>query len=140
MQRLVRKILHVLLFAVALSASAANGYAAALAAFDAHSHGPHGTHSHAAHQDHASYERADQPLGGGDVGSFDSDQSGSASTDEPCTQMHGHCCSSLATAIPAGDCSLKVADRDRAAVPIAKSHVPPGQLGSPLFRPPRVLA
>ena len=127
MRPLARQILRLAVVAVALGAASLNGYASVLAAFDTHAHGAHGTHSHPAH-DH------EQGL---DTGSAMQDE-GPASNDQPCQHVHMHCCSSVAVA--ATGYNLTIADYARVVVPVADSHIPPGQLASPLFRPPRAVA
>ena len=133
MRLLDRQFLCLLLVAAALCVSGVNGYAAVLSAFDIHAHGHHGAHSHPSndehgvdlHEDHTAIDQAQQ----------DGD---SSSTDQPCGHVHVHCCSSVAVAT--GEWTLGVAVYTRAIAPIARSHLPPGQLASPLFRPPRVIA
>lgn len=127
MRLLARQILRVVMVAVALSASSLNGYAAVLAAFDTHAHGHHGTHSHPAH-DHDLVVVADDAVG-------DEEPS---SSDQPCKHVHMHCCSTVA--VTAADVSLSVAVYGRTVVPVADSHIPPGQIAAPLFRPPRAIA
>lgn len=128
MRQLARQFLRVVMVAVAVSASSLNGYAAVLAAFDTHAHGSHGMHEHPSH-DH-------EPGLHSDHGAHDEDP---ASSDQPCKHMHMHCCSSVAVAT--ADAGLSdTAAYARAAVSIANSHIPPGQLASPLFRPPRAVA
>ena len=46
MRHLARQLLCLLVVAVALGASAMNGYAAVLSAFDIHAHGHHGAQRH----------------------------------------------------------------------------------------------
>ncbi|MBN8912387.1 MAG: hypothetical protein J0H65_10095 [Rhizobiales bacterium] len=131
MRLLARQILRLAVVAVALGAASLNGYASVLAAFDTHAHGAHDTHSHPAlDQDH-DHEH------GLDAGHAMHDED-PASSDQPCQHVHMHCCSSVAVA--ATGYNLAVADYARAIVPIADSHLPPGQLASPLFRPPRAVA
>jgi len=129
---LARQILRVVMVAVALSASSLSGYMGVLAAFDVHAHGHHGVHAHDfAHHDHGVVAEADaqgQPQTG--------DEQGSAN--HVCAHMHVNCCGSFA--VPAAECGLKLAERTRVAGPVADSHIPPGQIASPLFRPPRASA
>ncbi len=115
--------------AVALSASSLNGYAAVLAAFDTHAHGHHGVHSHPVH------DHDDEHGLGVDHAMQDEDP---ASSDQSCKHVHMHCCTSVAVA--AADYALTDTAYARAVVPIADSHLPPGQISSPLFRPPRAVA
>jgi hypothetical protein len=133
MRHLARQFLRLFLVVAAIGVSGVNGYAAVLSAFDIHAHGHHGAHSHPSHdehgvdlhEDHAAIDQAQQ----------DGD---SSSTDQPCGHVHVHCCSSVAVAT--GEWTLALAVYTRAIAPIARSHLPPGQLASPLFRPPRVIA
>jgi hypothetical protein len=138
MRHLARQFLCLLVVAVAMGASAMNGYAAVLSAFDIHAHGHHGVHSHPSHDDHGVDDHGiDVHV---DHADLDQDQQDSdpASTEQPCAHAHVHCCSSVA--VPAGDCSLKLVVDTRETVLVADSHVPHGQLASPLFRPPRAVA
>ena len=131
MRQSARQILRLFMVAVLLSAGGLNAHAAAMAAFDAHEHGHHGLHDHAADHQHGAGLDADP------CGSQGCDDE-PASTGKPCAHLHGHCCT--AYAVPAADCILKLAHDARAAVPAAVSHIPHGQLSSPLFRPPRAIA
>lgn len=133
MRLLARQILRFAVVAVALSAASLSGYASVLSAFDTHAHGPHGVHSHPAHdQDHGD----DQGLDVGHATQTDD----SDAPDQPCKHVHMHCCSTVATAAATTDDGLIVAVYPRVFVPIAQSHIPPGQIASPLFRPPRAFA
>lgn len=133
--------------AVALCASNLNGYSAVLEAFESHAHGPMGPHVHHAH-DGVSVEPADTAHDHGhDHAAHPADTCDEAGCEEPrdepksashCAYMHTHCCASFA--IPAGDCALKLGDASRAIEPERASLIPPGQLASPLFRPPRANA
>lgn len=117
--------------AVVLAAGSLNGYAGALAAFDVHEHGSHGLHDHMAGHDHGDAS---------DLADAAHDQDRCCDGDPAaklCTQMHVHCC--CAYAVPAADLVLKLAD-EHATVAAAVSHMPHGQLASPLFRPPRAIA
>jgi tryptophanyl-tRNA synthetase len=139
MRHLARHFLHVLLVAAAIGVSGANAYAGVLAAFDVHAHGAHGVHSHPSHDDHGH----NHGHGGGqeDHAALDHDSNGRnpASTDsQPCTHVHVHCCSSFA--VQAADITLTVGIHVRTIVPVADSHIPHGELASPLFRPPRAIA
>lgn len=124
--------------AVVLGVSGLNGYASVLAAFDVHEHGHHAPHSHAP-QSHASHDHDGldtQGLSAAlDQGQHEDEP---ASTDQPCAHVHVHCCGSFAVA--AQDCTLTGSVVQRAVVPVAQSHIPPGELASPLFRPPRAIA
>lgn len=131
MRLLARQILRLAVVAVALSAASLNGYASVLAAFDTHAHGHHGTHSHPAHDQ--GHDHGD----GLDAGHAMQDED-PVSGDQPCKHVHMHCCSSVAVTI--ADFDLTDADYARIVVPVADSHLPPGQLASPLFRPPRAVA
>lgn len=133
MRLLARQFLRLLFVAAALGVSGVNGYAAVLSAFDIHAHGHHGAHSHPSHDEHGvdlneGHAAVDQAQQDGD----------SSSTDQPCGHVHVHCCSSVAVAT--GGWTLALAVYTRAIAPIARSHVPPGQIASPLFRPPRAVA
>lgn len=119
--------------AVVLAAGSLNGYAGALETFDVHEHGglglyDHGTHDHAADHDH------DEDLDTADAAHNDGDP---ASNCGLCTHTHAHCCCTYA--VPATDLVLKLGN-ERASVLAAASHIPPGQLATPLFRPPRAIA
>lgn len=148
-----RQFLRFFMVAVALCASSLNGYSAVLEAFESHTHGPMGAHVHHAHDgdhahdgvsdgvsvdaDHAGHDHAAHPGQACDEAGCDEPQ------DEPksashCAYMHTHCCASFA--VPAGDCTLKLGTPVRAIVPERASLIPPGQLASPLFRPPRAIA
>lgn len=132
MRQFARQILRVCLLTVAITASSLNGYAAALAAFDAHMHGDHGLHSHAAH---------DHDRGAGHDGHVDTDPSddGPVSSDDGvCKHMHVHCCSAFA--VPAAECGLKLTDAGRPVVQRIVSPIPPGEGTASLFRPPRSTA
>lgn len=131
MRLLARQFLRLFVLAVAISVSGINSYAGVLAAFDTHAHGHHGLHSHPAHDhDHGSTPDADHAT-------LDQDRNDEdpASSEQPCTHTHAHCCSTFAVA--AGDCGLKLAVFARAAVPVAVTHIPHGEIVSSLFRPPR---
>ncbi len=142
MRQLASQVLRFLIVAVALGASSMNGYASVMAAFDTHTHGPHGAHSHPSHdhgQDHQTVQAGH--------GAHDQDQDNTcgplgceepASNDQPCTHLHMHCCTTFA--VQAGECGLRLAAYVPAAVPVAVSLIPHGQLSSPLFRPPRAAA
>lgn len=130
MRLLARQFLRLFVVAVALGASAINGYAGVLAAFDTHAHGAHGLHSHPAH-DHGSALDVDNAT----FDHQDHDEQDPASGEQPCTHVHAHCCCTFA--VPASECGLKAADFARAAVPFANAPVPHGALVSALFRPPR---
>lgn len=141
MRQLARQFLHVFMVAVAISASSLSGYAATLAAFDVHAHGGHGLHDHGS-QDHAAGHSYDHDHGDAlDVADAAQDKApGSDDTTSKgnlCTGMHVHCCCPYA--VPAADITLKLA-HERASVPTVASHIPHGQLASPLFRPPRAVA
>lgn len=126
--------------AVAISASSMNGYAAVMAAFDTHAHGPHGLHSHPSH-DHGVGDHADphDKLAHGDTcDTLGCEDEAPASSEQPCAHVHAHCCSAFA--VSAGDCTLKLAHDARAAILVEDSHIPHGQLAVPLFRPPRAIA
>lgn len=132
MRLLARQFLRLLVVAAAISVSGINSYAGVLAAFDVHEHGHHGLHSHPAHDngsardvDHATLDQ-------------DHDRQDPASSEQPCTHVHVHCCSTFAVA--ASECGLKSVTFAPAAIPFANSHIPPGQLAAPLFRPPRTSA
>ncbi len=127
MRLLARQILRLVVVAVALSAASLNGYASVLAAFDTHAHGHHGTHSHPA-QDHEH---------GLDAGHAMQDED-PASSDQPCKHVHLHCCCS-SVVMAAADVGFTIAAFTHVTVPVANSHVPPGQLASPLYRPPRAV-
>lgn len=124
-------MLRALLVAVAVFASSASGYLATVAAYEDFMHGHAGVHVHHV----AAVAGSDADLQSGPA---DDDPSGTPYSDDLCTQMHVHCCSTVA--LPAGDCTLKVAAFIPAAVPIVDSLIPHGQIASPLFRPPRVIA
>lgn len=132
MRQLARQILRLAVVAVALSAASLNGYASVLAAFDTHAHGAHAVHSHPAQNQDHDHEYG---LDAGHAAMQDEDP---ASGDQPCKHVHMHCCSTVAVA--ATGYNLVVTDYASAIAPIADSHLPPGQLASPLFRPPRALA
>ena len=152
MRPTVRHALSVLIAAVAFAASALNGYASVLNAFDVHAHGPHGLHSHDLHDhglhDHGLHDHWHEPAH--DVGSdahdhlhaVAADQSqdhGNAGPDEQaCKHVHAHCCAAFAVTVADGGVSVAV--YSRAVLPVANSHLPPGQIASPLFRPPRLAA
>ncbi len=132
MRHLARQFLRFFLVAVAVSASGLNGYAAVMAAFDTHVHGPHALHEHPAY-DHGVTAHADHTAPDGQL-----TLSCAAACDEqssPCEHMHAHACSSVA--VTANECVVKFAHYARETVPVANSHLPHGQLSSPLFRPPR---
>lgn len=131
MRLLARQFLRLFVVAVAISVSGVNSYAGVLAAFDTHAHGHHGLHSHPAH-DHGSALDMDHLALDQDQEQNDEDP---ASSEQPCTHAHVHCCSTFA--VPAGDCGLKLAAFARTAVPIAVTHIPHGEIVSSLFRPPR---
>jgi hypothetical protein len=132
MHALTRQFLRIFMVAVALSASSLSGYMGVLAAFDVHAHGHHGVHSHA--HDHGVFEQVAQDHH--DASQSDGDEQNSAN--HVCAHMHVSCCGSFA--VPAAECSLKLAGVVRDPVPFADSHVPHGQIASPLFRPPRASA
>lgn len=133
MRHLARQFLRLLLVAAALGASSLNGYAAVLTAFDTHAHGHHGVHSHPSHDEHGANLHEDHaPL---DQAQQDHDP---ASSDQTCAHVHAHCCSSFA--LPAVGWPLAVAAYMPAVAPVARSHLPHGQLAAPLFRPPRAAA
>lgn len=134
MRQSARYFLRLVMVAVAICASGLNGYAGVLAAFDVHAHGHHGMHSHPAHDHGFPLDTAHATLGQ-DYQDEDHPDEDPASSEQPCTHVHAHCCSTFA--VPAGDCGLKAAAFGRAAVPVAVTHSPPGQLVSSLFRPPR---
>jgi hypothetical protein len=134
MRQLARQFLRLFMVAVAISASSLNGYAATLAAFDVHTHGGHGFHDHAVGHSHDHDDHGDAL----DVADAAQDQDpasdGTGSKGNLCTGMHVHCCCPYA--VPTADITLKLA-HERASVPVVVSHIPHGQLASPLFRPPR---
>lgn len=132
MRLLARQFLRLFVVAVAISVSGINSYAGVLAAFDMHEHGHHGLHDHPTH-DHGSALDVDHA-----TLDQDHDDQDPASSEQPCTHVHAHCCSTVA--VPATEFGLKSADFAPAAVPFANSHIPPGQLAAPLFRPPRASA
>lgn len=121
--------------AVVLAAGSLNGYAAALASFDQHEHGMHGLHDHGAHA-HAGHH--DDGDASSDVA--DATQKGG---EDPyascgmCQHVHVHTC--CAYGVPPADVTLKLT-HERVSIPVAGSHIPPGQLATPLFRPPRAIA
>jgi hypothetical protein len=131
MHALPRQILRVVMVAVALCASSLSGYMGVLAAFDVHAHGHHGVHVH--EHDHGTAFQVAQDH---DDASQTGDEQGSAN--HVCAHMHVSCCGSFA--VPAADCGLKLAASARASMPFADSHIPHGQIASPLFRPPRAAA
>lgn len=133
MHRSVRHILRIALVAVAICASSLSGYMGVLAAFDVHSHGPHGAHTHASVHQHDADVSVAQAAHAEDRSS--SDESGSAN--HVCAHMHVQCCGSFA--VPAADCGLKVTIQARATGPAPHVAIPLGQLTSPLFRPPRAV-
>jgi len=124
--------------AVVLGVSGLNGYAWVLAAFDVHEHGHHAPHSHApqspAAHDHDGLD-AESLYTALDQGQNEDDP---ASADHICAHVHAHCCGSFAVA--AQDYALSVNVVTPSVVPVARSHIPPGELASPLFRPPRAIA
>jgi len=131
MRQLAGQVLRIVVVALALSASGLNGYAAVLAAFDAHAHGHgHGAVAHEmGHHDH-----------GGDSGpGLHADRAmqdeDPASGDLPCKHVHMHCCSIVALA--AVDIGFTLVADVPAVLPVAAAHLPPGELAAPLFRPPR---
>ncbi len=134
MRQLARQVLRIVVVALALSASGLNGYAAVLAAFDAHAHGHgHGAAAHeVAHPGHGADPgpglHADQPIEDQDP----------ASGDLPCKHVHMHCCSSVALA--AADIGFTFLADAPTVLPVAAAHLPPGELAAPLFRPPRAAA
>lgn len=138
MRHLARQTLNVLMVAVLLAAGGLNGYGAALAAFDKHEHGVHGLHDHAPHSHAGDHDHGDTS----DVANLnvaDATPSGGdpAADCGLCSHVHVHSC--CVYAVPAADLGLKLG-LTRSAAPVAISHIPPGQLTTPLFRPPRVTA
>ncbi|MCC7251875.1 hypothetical protein [Hyphomicrobium sp.] len=131
MRRLARQVLHLLMVAVLLSAGSLNGYAAVLEAFHVHDHGGHGLHDHAADHEHTG-----NVLDVADA-THDQDKDDPAAKGNLCAGVHVHCCCTYA--VPAADLTLKL-PHERTSVPAAASHIPHGQLASPLFRPPRAIA
>lgn len=136
-----RQFLRFFMVAVALCASSLSGYSAVLEAFETHTHGLMGAHVHHANDgvsvtaaDHAGHDHADQTA----------DSCEGVSCEEPaksashCAYMHTHCCASLA--VPAGDCGFKLGFVPGSIQPERASHLPLGQLATPLFRPPRASA
>lgn len=119
--------------AVLLVAGSLNAYAVSLEAFDAHEHAGHGQHVHGPQDDAAGHDHGDAPTLA-DAASGEDHAPGNCGL---CKHMHAHSC--CAYAVPATDLILKLAHA-RASVPVAVSHIPPGQLAAPLFRPPRAVA
>lgn len=135
MRHLARQFLHFLVVAAAIGISGANAYAGVLAAFDTHAHGAHGMHAHPSHDDRG-HDHGDEDHAA--VGQDSNDRSPASNDHLPCAHVHAHCCSSFA--VQAVAITLTVRTDARAVVPIADSHVPHGELASPLFRPPRAIA
>lgn len=130
MRQLARQLLNVLMVAVLLAAGGVSAYAAGLSAFEAHEHGVHEAHDHGLHQ-HAD---SDTSAMAGAAGHDDADPASQCSL---CAQIHVHSCCSYA--VPAADLALKLSP-ERMSVPVAASHIPAGQLASPLYRPPCAIA
>lgn len=129
MRHLARQVLNALMIAVLLAAGGVSAYAAGLAPFEADEHGVHAAHDHGLHH-HADGDASAM------VGAAEHDDD-PASQCSLCAQIHVHSCCSYA--VPAADLALKLSP-ERMSVPVATSHIPAGQLASPLYRPPCAIA
>jgi hypothetical protein len=137
MRHLVRQFLRFIVVAAAIGISGVNAYAGVLAAFDTHAHGVHGVHSHPSHDDHG-HDHGDGHQDHAALDQDPNDRNPASNDNQPCTHVHVHCCSSFA--VQAVDITLIVGTDARTIVPVADSHIPHGELASPLFRPPRAIA
>lgn len=141
MSRLARQVLRVFMVVVAVGAGSLNGYLSSRAALEhARMHGHealHAAHDHAAAA-HGAHQAA-APVGGHELAAC-APQSCDTPDDtaHTCADMHVHCCSTYA--VPAADCGLAPVRYAGAVLRIADSHIPPGEIAAPLFRPPRAAA